>query len=280
MGTIPIRRLLSLAVVCLAASSLCAQQENPSPSSTAVPTAEQMKTFLKNAKVIAAKESQKGITHPTRLTLSDGTTTHDGSFQSVDEHKSMMDLGNGRMEMNFVDSYKYNIAAYELADLLGIGDIIPVYVERKWQGKTGSLSWWLPVKMDEADRVARKIEIPEDARDRWNKQMYKIRVFDQLVFDSDPNLTNVLIGNNWEIWRVDFSRAFRLSKEPQIYKNLDHCDRQLFDKLKSLDANEFTARSKDYLTKSEIKAVMQRRDKIVEYIQKQIAEKGEGSVLY
>ena len=26
--------------------------------------------------------------------------------------------------------------------------------------------------------------------------MYRVRVFDQLVYDNDPNLTNVLIGAN------------------------------------------------------------------------------------
>ena len=35
-------------------------------------------------------------------------------------------------ELGFVDSYKYNIAAYRLAELLGIDDIMPVYVERNW----------------------------------------------------------------------------------------------------------------------------------------------------
>ena len=28
----------------------------------------------------------------------------------------------------------------------------------------------------------------------WNNQMYKVRVSDQLVYDDDPNPTNVLIG--------------------------------------------------------------------------------------
>ena len=32
--------------------------------------------------------------------------------------------------------------------------------------------------------------------------MYRVRVFDQLVYDNDPNLTNVLIGENWKIWRI------------------------------------------------------------------------------
>ena len=41
------------------------------------------------------------------------------------------------------------------------------------------------------------------------------------------------------------------------------CDRQLFDRLKTLDGNELAARTKGYLTKDEVKAVMARRDKIV-----------------
>src|SRR5690349_15866072 len=104
-------------------------------------TKEQMKEFLLTAKVVASKDSGKGITHPLRLTLSDGKITHDASFQAVDEHKSQMEFASGKTEFNFVDSYKYNIAAYHLAELLGIDDIMPVYVERKYAGNTGSLSW-------------------------------------------------------------------------------------------------------------------------------------------
>src|SRR5206468_6992995 len=129
----------------------------------------------------------------------------------IDEHKATMQFADGAVELNFVDSYKYNIAAYALAEMLGMDDMMPVYVERKWQGNAGSLSWWLPVKMDEQDRLKRKVSAPDT--DAWNKQMYKIRVFDSLVYDSDANLTNVLIGEQWQIWRVDFSRAFRLSKD-------------------------------------------------------------------
>src|SRR5437870_1744689 len=106
-------------------------------------TKEQIKVFLLTAPVIKDKPSSKGITHPWHLTLSDGTTTHDASFQSVDEHKSQMKMESGNVEIGFVDSYKYNIAAYQVAELLGVDDMLPVYVERKWQGKTGSISWWL-----------------------------------------------------------------------------------------------------------------------------------------
>ena len=57
------------------------------------------------------------------------------------------------------------------------------------------------------------------------------------------------------------------------------CDRHLFEKLKALDGNELAEKTKHYLTKDEVKAVMQRRDKIVEAFQKMIAEKGESEVL-
>jgi hypothetical protein len=52
------------------------------------------------------------------------------------------------------------------------------------------------------------------------------------------NLTNVLIGEDWTIWRVDFSRAFRTGKDLREPKNLVKCDRQLFEKLKVLKSDE------------------------------------------
>ncbi len=241
-------------------------------------TKEQIKNFLLTAKIVKSDRSGKGITHPWRLTLTDGTVTHDASFQSIDEHEAMKQLASGA-EVGFVDSYKYNIAAYRLAELLGLDDMLPVYVERKWQGNPGSISWWLPVKMDEADRQKQKLRAPDS--DAWNNQMFKVRVFDQLVDDTDANLTNVLIGEDWKIWRVDFSRAFRSHKDLKNPKeNLIRCDRQLFAKLKTLDANELAEKTKHYLDKDDVKAVMARRDKIVAHFQKLIAEKGENEVLY
>jgi hypothetical protein len=241
-------------------------------------TKDQIKQFLQTANVIKSKPSPRGVTHPLRLTLSNGAITHDASFQAVDEHKPKMDLGNGRIETDFVDSYKYNIAAYQIAELVGLDNMLPVYVERKWDGKTGSLSWWLPVKMDDAERFEKKIE-PPDA-DKWNKQMFRIRVFDELVYDTDPNLTNVLIGDDWTVYRVDFSRAFRKSKDLRGEKNLVKCDRQLLEKLKALKADEVSEKTKRYLTKDEINAVMARRDKIVAKFQSLIAQKGEKEILY
>ena len=265
------RGLILAVVACLACRVFVVASDEPTL------TKDQIKQFLLTAKVVKSVQSKKGITNPWRLTLTDGTVTHDASFQKVDEHKINVQFGIGT-EMNFVDSYKYNIAAYVLAELIGMDDMLPVYVERKWGGDLGSLSWWLPVKMDEVERHRQHLTPPDP--DAWNNQMYKIRVFDQLVYDSDANLTNVLVGENWQIWRVDFTRAFRLFGNLRNPGDLERCDRHLFEKLKALDGNELQEKTKHYLNKNKVKAVMQRRDKIVEQFQKLISEKGEKEVLY
>jgi hypothetical protein len=239
---------------------------------------DEIKHFLLTATIVNAKPTHQGVTGTWRLTLSDGTLTHDASFQSVNESKPKMEFASGRMELNFIDSYKYNIAAYTLAEMLGIDDLLPVYVERKWKGNTGSLSWWLPVKMDEQARSQQGLHPPDP--EAWNRQMYKIRLFDQLVYDTDPNLTNVLIGDQWQLWRVDFTRAFRLYKDPPALNDLARCDRLLFQNLKTLDMKQVMDKTRGYLGKEEVKAMMVRRDKIVQHIQRLIAEKGENEILY
>lgn len=261
-----------MAVVCLALPTILRASNEPALSK------QEIKQFLLNAQVVASKQSEKGVTHPFQLTLSDGKITHDASFQNIDEHKERVRLASGQFESNFVDSYKYNLAAYILAELVGFDDMMPVYVEREWKGTTGSLAWWVPVMMDDQERYLRNIPPPNP--EQWDRQIYRLRVFNLLVEDTDPNLTNILIGNDWKVWRIDFTRAFRLDKDVQFPKDLQRCDRQFFAKLKVLDANELAARAKKYLNQSEVEAVMARRDKIVTHFQKLIAEKGQEAVLY
>ena len=131
---------------------------------------EQIKTFLKTAKVIRTRSTDKGVTAPKRLTLSDGVITHDAVFQAIDERKMVAKMGGGgrqeTTELNFVDSYRYNIAAYELSRLLELDHMMPVYVERRVNGELGSISWFVPTLMDESDRLKKKIQPPSPTE--WN----------------------------------------------------------------------------------------------------------------
>src|SRR6266568_650163 len=91
------RRLVLATVVCLTCTHFVIASDEPTL------TKEQIKQFLLTAKVVKSDRSKKGITNPWRLTLTDGTVTHDASFQKVDEHKTNVQLASGT-EMNFVDS--------------------------------------------------------------------------------------------------------------------------------------------------------------------------------
>ena len=259
-----------------------AQAPAPASAPASELSTEQIKTFLKNAKVIRTRSTDKGVTAPKRLTLSDGVTTHDAVFQAIDERKMIAKMGGGgrqeTTELNFVDSYKYNIAAYELSRLLELDHMMPVYVERRLNGELGSISWFVPTLMDESDRLKKKIQPPSAAD--WNNQMYRMRVFSSLVRDTDRNLTNVLVSPGWKVMMIDFSRAFRLQPELQHLSDLAKIDRGLLARLESLDRDAVKKATTEFLTKSELDALMVRRDLLVAHFKKRIAELGEDKVLY
>jgi hypothetical protein len=245
-------------------------------------TVEQMKTFLKSAKVVRSRTTSKGVTAPKRLTLTDGAITHDAVFQAVDEKQMVAKLnGRGRgetTELNFVDSYRYNLAAYAVAGLLGLDHMMPVYVERRWSGQIGSISWFVPSIMDESERLKNKVQPPNPTD--WNHQMYRMRVFTALTRDTDRNLTNVLISPDWKVVMIDFSRAFRLQPELMYGKDLGRIDRKLMAKLEALDGDEVKKTVGDWLTSGEMDAMMKRRDLLVAHFKKLIADVGEDKVLY
>jgi hypothetical protein len=265
-------------VVWLAATNVALAAQEPRLSGEPNLTDEQKEEFLLKAQVVNSKEIGKGITSPWRLTLSDGKLTHDAAFVTINVSKLYWKGEDGRSELGFRDTYHFNIAARELAKLLGLGDMMPVTVERKWKGEPGALSWWIPWKWDEAMRRQQNLQPPDV--DAWNNQIYKVRVFAELVYDTDRNLGNQLITEDWKLWMIDFTRAFRLYHDVKEPRGLTNCDRQLFEKLRQLDKTELLARTMGHLTKGEVEAVMARRDKIVAHFQKLIAEKGEKAVLY
>lgn len=241
-------------------------------------TKEEMRQFLLTAEIVRSEEIGKGVTHSQRLTLTDGSRTHRAAFQDIDVRTTEARFKTGGGEVNFVDSFHFNIAAYRLAELLGIEEMIPVTVEREWRGKKGSLSWWIDAELDAAERLEKDI-MPPDTH-AWNVQMHKVRVFSQLVYDTDRNLSNVLITEDWKLLMIDFTRAFRTVKKLQDKEEIFKCDRNLFSRLQQLSKPEVERAVGDHLTMWEIDALMSRRDRIVDHFKRLIDKKGEAEVLY
>ena len=232
--------------------------------------------FLEAAKVVSIKELSVGVTLSERLTLTDGSLTHDSHFQDVDEYKAVFQ-GQRGYETNFRDSYRYNVVAYRLDRMLDLR-MTPVSIERKHRGKKGALTWWVDdVLMMELERWKKSLHPPD--KDAWNDQMYQARVFNELVFNTDPNLGNVLIDKNWKIWLIDFTRAFRLQRTLKNEENVVRIDRRVWDNLRKLDDATLRAAMGPMLLNGEREALLARRDQIVSVIERRIAEKGEAAVI-
>lgn len=241
-------------------------------------TVEQQKEFLKTAKVIGAKTTSKGVTRPSRLTLSNGDLTHDASFQMIDERKTVATFA-GRSELNFRDFWGYNIAAHELACLIGRCELVPAAVQRDYRGDTGSYVWWVDnVMMDEGDRVKKRQNPPNVYR--WTRQMQMMRMFTALTADTDRNQTNILITDDWRVVLIDFSRAFRLGTDIKNPAALAAIDRDVFDAMKAMTREQLKERASDWLTDPEIDSVMDRRDALVAHYTALAAEKGDAAVFY
>jgi hypothetical protein len=244
-------------------------------------TREEIEHFLLTAEIIDARQLDQGVTNPWRLTLSDGSGQHDAAFQSIDQRTSGIQSVGGKPELMFADSYHFNIAAYRLACLVGLCDVVPPTVERVWRGRRGSLSWWIENAFDERQRINEKRRPPQVAS--WVNQMHRMYLFGELVYDTDRNQTNVLyteIAGDWKLWMIDFTRAFRPFGQIRSPQRLARFNRELVERLRSLDRDTVRDAMGPHLTLAELGALMDRRDRIIAIVDKLVAQRGERAVLY
>jgi hypothetical protein len=273
------RELILIAL--LAAAPVASPQEPAaaSPTAPSVPTSDaDREAYLLKAEIAKRKPAPGGITNSERATLRQGAIEHDAHIQAHDEYKATMSLSSGT-ELDFRDSFRNNVAAYRLDRILGLR-MIPVTVVRNVDQKPASFTWWVDrVKMDEKKRFQQNISSPDATA--WNHQIFVVRVFDQLIYNVDRNLGNLLIDEDWRIWMIDHTRAFKVFKDLKTPKNLgDHCERKLLAALRGLDANTLKAEMKDLLSPPQIDGLLARRDRIVAYYDEKIAALGEDKVLY
>lgn len=259
-------------------AAIAARAVQPAAAPAAVtPSVEAQRVFLETAKVVQTRPIGKGVTGALRVTLTDGVLTHDAAFQSI----AIDPVSDGRKragELRFADHYRFNVAAFRLATLLGIGHMMPVTVERRVAGKAGALSWWVDdVAMDEQAREAKDVQPPDALA--FAHQRQRMLVFAELVRDMDRNKGNVVYTSDWRLVMLDFSRAFRVDARLRTAE-LATCDRALYAALQGLTREAVERAVGSALGGSEVRAVLERRDLLVQHFARLIAERGEARVLY
>jgi hypothetical protein len=234
--------------------------------------------FLKKAKVVRVRPIGTGVTLPEKATLLLDGVERFAAFKTIDEKKvGITQLSTGPPEVNFQDSWQLEIPAYVLDMAIGLG-MVPATIERRVNNKLGSLQWWVESMMPEAERAKQKLEPPD--KEAWDREVLKMRLFDQLIYNVDRHANNILITQDFHLRLIDHSRSFRPQKMLRNPEQLTRFSKSLLEGIKRLTYEDLKRKTSKYLSDAQIKTVIQRRDAILELAAKLVAEKGEAAVMY
>lgn len=271
--------LLAVHVAGQAPAQAPAQTPAPDQAKVQVFQGPELEEFMKTAKLVSLVDIGKGVTRSRKATFEANGVTESAVFKIIDDkpHVGITTLEDGRVDAEFQDSWKCDVAAYELDKLIGLG-MVPATVERRLDNKVGSLQFWTASIMNEQRRQKEGVRPPDPQA--WNDQMNKLWVWDNLIFNVDRNLGNILITEQWKMIAIDHSRTFRPYSRLQNPKLLVRFSRSLLTKLEELKEPELKARVGKYLSGFQITGIMKRRDLILAFAKKLVAEKGEAAVMY
>jgi hypothetical protein len=176
-------RILLLAVLLLAGvrPSTASQDQE-----TLWPNGAEIEHFLKKAKITERVKIGTGVTKPEKATLElDGETRH-AIFKKVDKKH---------------DNWRYEVAAYHLDKLLGLG-MVPPTVERNVGGRKGCLQLWVTgVTMQKYEDTPPDIEA-------WRRQISIMWLFDDLIGNIDRHLNNAMVSPDYRLMLIDNSKSF------------------------------------------------------------------------
>jgi hypothetical protein len=265
--------MLAAAVTSSLATAVLAQAPAAAPAPQTTPVASTMvwigrhaefEEYLKTAPIVRIQDVPIGVTHPRRASFAPGGLAASAAVKNIP-------MG---LSMGFWESYKSEIAAYELDRLLEL-DMVPPTVERRVEKVLMAVQLW--VEDCRALKNVDQTQRPDPAD--WNRQVYRQRVFDNLIANIDENAGNILVDPAWRLVLIDHSRAFAKNDMP-FEKQMTHIDRPLFEKLKALDEATLMARIRPWLLNDgSVRAILKRRDKIVQAFEKLTLERGESNVI-
>ena len=254
-------RTASVCAVVCATSIALAQGPDTQSARIWVGREAEIESFLKSADVVSLAAIGVGVTRPRRAKLSPGGPVEAMVWKPIKP---------GRYS-GYWESYKSEIAAYELDKFFGLG-MIPPTVERTVQGETGAAVMWASPTQSFKDLGGvpgqKGVKAPPPAlADRWTRQIIRAKMFDNLIGNTDPNLGNWLVDPAWNLILIDHTRAFTTTRN--LYHQMTGVDLELWASMKALDEATLTRVVGAWLDRAAIRGILERRDKMREVVEKQ-----------
>lgn len=225
----------------------------------------EIEEYMKIADVARMEETKVGVTRPSHAHLAPGGPISEIAWKV---------LPANAVRKGYRESYKAEIAAYEMDKLLTL-NMVPPKVERRVKGDEGVAVMWVSPTKSFKD-LGGPPTPPGRYLAQWNQQLIKAKMFQNLIGDEDPNLGNWLVDPAWNLILIDHSRSFRYSKS--LTHELVHVDRDLWERMKSLTREQLSAKLGPWLDEKDIDGVFDRRDVMQRSIDKLVKNKGEAAI--
>jgi len=220
--------------------------------------------YLRTADVVKLEKINVGVTGPRRAHMAPGGPVDMFTWKPI---------APGRYK-GYWESYKSEIAAYELDKLLAL-DMFPPAVERELEGELGAAVMWAsPTKSFK--QLGGLPRPPPAQLDRWNRQIVRAKMIDNLIANTDPNLGNWLVDPEWNIVLIDHSRAF--TSTLKMTHKMTRIDADLWARMEGLDQNVLATVLSSWLPTDQIDSVLRRRDAMKTIIAALVAKRGEAAV--
>ncbi|MGH9464799.1 MAG: hypothetical protein ACRD0X_04085, partial [Thermoanaerobaculia bacterium] len=241
---------------------------------------DEVEEFLRAAAIVESQPMTEGVIKEKKKLLleRDGVRAR-AIFRYHHEEGRNVPLADGTRQMFFIDSYRNEPAAYELARLLGMTSVPPA-VLRTVDGDDGSVQLWIENLLTQKKKQEEKIAMPVERITDSNRQVADMDVWDNLVNNIDRHAGNIMWDRDWNLWLVDHTRAFARTSELIRPQEVTRCSRSLWEALQRLDEATLEEHLSDHLGNFEIRSLLARRDKVIKKLQGEIARRGEQAVIF
>ena len=226
-------------------------------------TDEELEKILREGKIVSIEDVGQGVTKPQKVTIKHGEFEISGLFKTESTNIKGRGRNDSRKLMAIADRWQYEVAAYRIDKMIGL-DLVPVTVERKINGKQGSLQFWIDDLVSELDRESKSL-----SASGWcplGEQWPLMFIFDALIYNDDRTKQNMTYsGDDWMMFLIDNSRAFRTDRgRPKDIRKVElKLSSMLSDRLETLNQENLNANVGRLLERSQIQALLKRRDEIV-----------------